>query len=128
MSTGATVAAHTPGPWREDILLFPSVHDGDGRLVANCLVPFRTREECMANARIVSAAPRLLAALKAMVASYDGLRDGLTSPVVLDKLAAADAAIAKAEGRCAAPADAGPRTVEDRARDGKNDAEDVLDA
>lgn len=41
----------------------------------------------------------LLAALKAMVASYDGIRDGLTSPIVLGKLAAADAAILNAEGR-----------------------------
>jgi hypothetical protein len=39
----------------------------------------------------------LLAALKALVASYDGIRDGITSPVVLAKLAAADAAITAAE-------------------------------
>jgi Zn ribbon nucleic-acid-binding protein len=39
----------------------------------------------------------LLAALKAMVASYDGIRDGLTSRTVIAKLQAADAAIAKAE-------------------------------
>ncbi len=41
---------------------------------------------------------RLLASLKAMVASYDGVREFLTSPVVLAKLAEADAAIAEAEG------------------------------
>lgn len=40
----------------------------------------------------------LLDALKAMVESYDGVRDVLTSPVVIEKLARADAAIAKAEG------------------------------
>lgn len=40
---------------------------------------------------------RLVAALKAMVATYDGLRDVLTSPVILAKLAEADAAIAEAE-------------------------------
>ncbi len=39
----------------------------------------------------------LLAALKAMVASYDGLRDALTCPTVIAKLAAADAAIRNAE-------------------------------
>lgn len=44
-------------------------------------------------------APALLEALRAMVASYDGLRDAITSPVVLKKIADADAAIAKAEGR-----------------------------
>ena len=52
--------------------------------------------------RHVAAASDLLAALKAMVASYDGIREMLTSPVVLDKLARADAAIARAEGRQAA--------------------------
>lgn len=56
-------------------------------------------EEYAANKNLISAAPELLTALKAMVASYDGLRDTLTSPIVLAKLAAADAAIAKAEGR-----------------------------
>jgi len=48
---------------------------------------------------LVMAAPELLAALKAMVASYDGLRDVLTSGIVKDKLTAADAVIAKVEGR-----------------------------
>ena len=41
----------------------------------------------------------LLAALKAMVASYDGIRSALTCKTVIGKLAQADAAIAKAEGR-----------------------------
>lgn len=48
---------------------------------------------------VKAAGPDLLAALKAMVASYDGLRDALTCPTIIAKLAAADAAIAKAEGR-----------------------------
>lgn len=48
--------------------------------------------------RLTLAAPDLFAALKAMVASYDGLRDALTCPTVIAKLAAADAAIAKVEG------------------------------
>jgi len=41
----------------------------------------------------------LLIALKDMVALYDGIRDSLTSPVVIEKLAAADAAIAIAEAK-----------------------------
>jgi hypothetical protein len=45
-----------------------------------------------------AAAPDLLVALKAMVASYDGLRDALTCPAVIAKLAAADAAIALSQG------------------------------
>ncbi len=40
---------------------------------------------------------RVVAALKAMVALYDGLRDVVTSPAILAKLAEADAAIAEAE-------------------------------
>ncbi len=52
-----------------------------------------------ANARAMAAAPDLLAALKAMVESYDGIRDALTCKTVIAKLAAADAAIQKAEGR-----------------------------
>lgn len=41
----------------------------------------------------------LLSALKAMVAGYDGVRQMLTSTTVIQKLEAAEAAIAKAEGK-----------------------------
>lgn len=56
-------------------------------------------EQIQRTVRVKGAAPDLLAALKAMVASYDGIRDALTCPTVIAKLAAADAAIAKAEGQ-----------------------------
>ena len=68
------------------------VHDATGRLVHK---GFWGGE---ADARLMAAAPAILAALKAMVASYDGLRDALTCKTVLGKLAAADAAIAAVEG------------------------------
>jgi hypothetical protein len=51
-----------------------------------------------ANARLIAAAPELLAALRQMVSLYDGVRDAIGPSVAL-KLAQADAAIAKAEGR-----------------------------
>jgi hypothetical protein len=47
--------------------------------------------------RLREAAPDLLAALKAMVAIYDGVRDVLICKTVIDTLARADAAIKKAE-------------------------------
>ena len=49
--------------------------------------------------RVLEERAALLHALKAMVASYDGIRNALTCPTVIAKLAVADAAIAKAEGR-----------------------------
>lgn len=67
------------------------IADDDGAQIA---VSILERE----HARLIAAAPDVLAALKAMVASYDGLRDALTCQAVIAKLAAADAAIAKAEG------------------------------
>lgn len=57
------------------------------------------RDASIEHCALHDAAPDLLAALKAMVASYEGLRDSLTCPTVKAKLAAADAAIANAEGR-----------------------------
>ncbi len=50
-----------------------------------------------ANARLIAAAPELLASLREFVALYDGVRDVLSSPV-REKLERAEAAIAKAEG------------------------------
>lgn len=48
---------------------------------------------------LVSTQVELLAALKGMVRIYDGVRDVVMSRSILDTLAAADTAIAKAEGR-----------------------------
>lgn len=54
--------------------------------------------ELYANARLVAAAPDLLASAKEFVALYDGLRDSIGKSVS-EKLERAEAAIAKAEGR-----------------------------
>lgn len=98
------IASHTPGPWA---LHRPgSMRACDGRhdtengccTIVEAEILNMPRAEAEANARLIAAAPELLAALKAMVASYDDLRDVLTCDVVIQKLARADAAIQKAEG------------------------------
>lgn len=98
-----TNVTRTPGPWyaewrHPDLAVWGGPGGDDDTHVAS-IYGDGTIENADANARLIAAAPDLLDALKAMVASYDGLRDSLTSPVVLEKLARADAAIAKAEGR-----------------------------
>lgn len=144
MSTEAPVVARTPGPWCVDHLLAPTVHDIGGRLIANCQVPFRSREECDANARIVAMGPAMLEALKdaanamsalveiaRLVSDQDFHLVALRAKELPAIVHRADAVIAKAEGRLRprpSISPAKPRTVEERARDGKNDAEDVLDA
>lgn len=93
--------SHTPGPWR--------VEKGDGALLKDCsgrfrvLVPMKPkplhgqREEIMvsglseSNARLIAAAPDLLAALKAMVNEVE-FHDHHCVETAL-------AAIAKAEGQ-----------------------------
>lgn len=52
-----------------------------------------------ANAHLIAAAPDLLEALRGMAALYDGLDYALVHQRVMDKVVAARAAIAKAEGR-----------------------------
>jgi len=54
--------------------------------------------EQLANARLIAAAPELLAALKRLRAASVSIRDDIETEAVAT-LAEADAAIAKAEGR-----------------------------
>ena len=77
--------SHTPGPWHNDCFLVTATqgrreicHTGEGR---------GTSEECEANARLIAAAPDLLAALVGVVRVAD------RATVEFD---AARAAIAKA--------------------------------
>lgn len=89
---------HTPGPWRatkerrgrEQTTL--DIRDGDGRQVAMCngYVAQNDEEEAFANARLIAAAPDLLAAAK-MVMENPGHK----------AIAMLEAAIAKAEGGAA---------------------------
>jgi hypothetical protein len=93
-----TVAEHTPGPWVAEFSEAVSVLDGErGRVCTiNWLKgPYgafgrKPDAEGEANARLIAAAPDLLAALKAVVAIADRKTD---------EFDLARAAIAKAEGR-----------------------------
>jgi hypothetical protein len=98
------VSGHTPGPWviEGDVAQLPcdvgvSVvnrnHDGDGWDVA--LVG-----SSVANARLIAAAPYLLAACKEFARDvYTTATRVNCGGVMLERLARLDAAIAKAEGR-----------------------------
>jgi hypothetical protein len=105
------VSRHTPGPWRVGKRIFGDrgarFVDVSGRdlcetscgkhcpkdgewLVARLYLTAVPKEQHIANARLIAAAPEMLSALKALM---DG--DG----EVHDRVIAARAAIAKAEGR-----------------------------
>lgn len=93
------MSKHTPGPWKLDGAAYEEDHSvlgPDGKLVIageydGWMVPFACRgsEEGAANARLVSAAPELLASLKRIVNGDTGLK----------AITQAYKAIAKAEGR-----------------------------
>lgn len=90
---------HTPGPW-EAIIIKPSKRDqvgtamvrAGGSLAIECSHSGDTFAESAANARLIAAAPEMLAALK-IVSNYN--ISPSPSPGVLRLV---DAAIAKAEG------------------------------
>jgi hypothetical protein len=91
---------HTPGPW---VWGYYGMNDewvrtGDGEAV----VPVGyNQSEREANARLIAAAPELLAALKRAIEVLDaeGITYGNCDDEPLDVLNAARAAIAKAEGK-----------------------------
>ena len=66
-------AKHTPGPWqvnRKGQTHVEAARDGQGiNIIANCDDPddIRTRDEDRANAKLIAAAPELLAACEAAV-------------------------------------------------------------
>lgn len=102
----------TPGPWRVQDGAFArktSNYDRTYRLAvlgpakngSSPTVAYGVGEwggEGTANAHLIAAAPQLLDALREMIAIYDGRRD-LLGATTAAKLARAEAAIAKAEGR-----------------------------
>lgn len=103
--------SHTPGPWIADQPFEGHVANASGRLVCSAMGHYdgeeHTRKENVANARLIAAAPELLAALKAIWA-FDEIRsatdcgptnEGYPSPELFAARAAVEAAIAKAEGR-----------------------------
>ncbi len=96
---------HTPGPWKTGRALNTTgsvkiVHRGHLTLAwASCEdVSDITRDEAMANASLIAAAPDLLAALRDMVATWEGPRE-LAAIKFAQNVIAARAAIAKAEGK-----------------------------
>jgi hypothetical protein len=94
--------AHTPGPWH----VVPEaqspwiVGDAEGDSIADCEPPgpWMSEEEADANARLIAAAPDLLAALEACV---DAMTDGGKCEIKkwLDAFDLARLAIAKAKGQ-----------------------------
>ena len=80
---------HTPGPWKifdgygsefGKPIIVDSIPDVDGKCVANCICYMSTtNDDCLANARLIAAAPEMLDVLKlarvmldAMIASSNG--------------------------------------------------------
>ncbi len=88
---------HTPGPWHVTPGTVPaeSVWDETGNLQIASFIEGRGWQEQHANARLIAAAPDLLAASRAALAALEALRDAPQggAEVMLR------AAIAKAEGR-----------------------------
>jgi hypothetical protein len=90
---------HTPGPWTVDLLRSDRsrvirIQDGNGNDIAQTTNGY-PREVAEPNARLIAAAPELLAAARALLAIYDEHLGGLG----LAGVRQARAAIAKAEGR-----------------------------
>lgn len=113
---------HTPGPWTSDILIVgwlngqtPGVAvrgpiDSDGVYSPVCMVqPHMSGPYCVAgskhpieDARLIAAAPDLLAALKEVMDRHEGYASGMGGCVCAGHMAGR-AAIAKAEGTLTTP-------------------------
>ena len=99
---------HTPGPWHVGGIADSIVYAADGFAVANANVYHNSHgpHETGANARLIAAAPDMLAALEAIEARISGIWDNpalvafgpLSTNTDADCLAIARAAIAKAKG------------------------------
>ena len=108
--------SHTPGPWKH--IGGWAVYSQDDRPLARAACAFAAdclREssederwnaesaipdsEAESNARLIAAAPELLAALKRIIDDFEAKTDASASSYWLPKWEAARAAIAKAEGR-----------------------------
>jgi hypothetical protein len=103
------MADHTPGPWAHSINKPGTAYDikGDGRYVCSMSwswhdsgAIFPAQRQSEANARLIAAAPELLAALVTVLDEYNGVidpdRNGLQGFDQYEEVVAARAAIAKA--------------------------------
>lgn len=98
------MSAHTPAPWNYGQVKQTNIFDiigpdltGQGREVVGTFRATQGRVANLANARLISAAPDLLAALRFLVADYVAIEgEKLTGSRI--PIAMAREAIAKAEG------------------------------
>jgi hypothetical protein len=90
---------HTPGPWGYHVTVDgDAIVAGGGKIrVAEALVRDVSHEDERANARLIAAAPDLLAALEALARSFSAVAYAAWTP----EMHAAVAAIAKAKGETA---------------------------
>jgi hypothetical protein len=64
---------HTSGPWAALMQNPPTVADRRGcRIATACQLPGDSMEEQQANARLIAAAPELLAALRGLLVHFEG--------------------------------------------------------
>lgn len=108
-----STAKHTPGPWHiQQTRIHPLVVSHGGILVArirfsaweqmdnrNATEVLNSMDECMANARLIAAAPNLLAALHHTLAALDDAMKTHPHWIYADAQNEARSAIAKAERR-----------------------------
>ena len=86
--------SRTPGPWHIGLRPSPMIYGADSSQVADFRGDLLDSGEAQANARLIAAAPDLLAALE-MIANSDKHKGGT---FVLELQTIARAAIAKAKG------------------------------
>lgn len=108
-SRTGTIVQHTPGPWHTDgsSVYWRSPSDGNNWLIAQLVEPpVRPSDEVEANARLIAAAPDLLAGCQALIELFDYYRSQgvfgertAYNPHMSHKFDIARGAIAKAEGR-----------------------------
>lgn len=94
-SLGGSMKAHTQGPWNAKAGNASwGVHNADGMRIASMNTIFTNQE---ANAALIASAPDLLAALEAILATWEGPRDRAGLRFAKD-MVDARAAINKAKG------------------------------
>lgn len=91
---GSERAKHTPGPWKLDCYGQVTLENGHTLLVSGIASPMVPTAESIANARLIAAAPELLAALREIMEYNGGATTALHDAYVMER---AHAAIAKAE-------------------------------
>ena len=102
---GTQMSKHTPGPWTNDDGLVNGIESRTGRVEQTPSLdifdagdwPSALQDEAQANAKLIAAAPDMLAALKLFISTYAATQ---THPTIIQEAAvisAIRAAIAKAE-------------------------------